>query len=114
MTKIGNHPLIGKWRITGMELWDAEFIDMLEPGYFRFDTDGGGQFVFGAVQGGLDCRHAQASLRFTWAGIDEMDEAPAMARPNLLTTQPSQARSASTAAMNPPSPPEGGRFSATC
>lgn len=75
MTKIGNHPLIGKWRITGMELWDAEFIDMLEPGYFRFDADGGGQFVFGAVQGGLDCRHAQASLRFTWAGIDEMDEA---------------------------------------
>lgn len=36
MTKIGNHPLIGKWRITGMELWDAEFIDMLEPGYFQF------------------------------------------------------------------------------
>ena len=36
---------------------------------------GGGQFVFGAVQGGLDCRYGQASLRFTWAGFDEMDEA---------------------------------------
>ena len=31
------HPLLGKWRITGMELWDAEFIDLLGPGYIRFD-----------------------------------------------------------------------------
>lgn len=75
MRKIGNHPLVGKWRITGMELWDAEFIDMLEPGYVQFDADGGGQLVFGAVQGGLDCRSAGTSLRFTWAGSDEGDEA---------------------------------------
>ena len=48
-----------------MELWDAEFIDMVEPGYFQFDADGGGQFVFGAVQGSLDCRYTKASVRFT-------------------------------------------------
>ncbi len=29
------HPLLGKWRITSMELWDAEFIDLLGPGYIR-------------------------------------------------------------------------------
>ena len=75
MTKTGDHPLIGKWRNTEMELWDADFIDMVEPGYFQFDADGGGQFVFGAVQGGLDCRRAKAGIRFTWAGSDEMDEA---------------------------------------
>jgi hypothetical protein len=75
VTTIGDHPLIGKWRITEMELWDAEFIDMLEPGYIQFDADGGGHFIFGAVQGGLDCRHGQASIHFTWAGADEMDEA---------------------------------------
>ncbi|MCC6890401.1 MAG: hypothetical protein IT536_17895 [Hyphomicrobiales bacterium] len=75
MTKIGDHPLIGKWRITAMELWDAEFIDMVEPGYVQFDAGGGGQFVFGAVQGGLDCRYGKAGLRFTWAGFDEMDQA---------------------------------------
>jgi len=75
MTKISGHPLIGKWRITKMELWDAEFIDMLEPGYFQFDVDGGGQFVFGAVQGGLDCHYSQSDVHFTWAGSDDMDEA---------------------------------------
>jgi hypothetical protein len=35
------HPLLGKWRITTMELWDAAFIDLLGPGYIRFDTEGG-------------------------------------------------------------------------
>ncbi|HYZ22362.1 MAG TPA: hypothetical protein VE690_09415 [Rhodopila sp.] len=34
MTDISKHPLIGKWRITEMELWDADFIDLMEPGYF--------------------------------------------------------------------------------
>jgi hypothetical protein len=69
------HPMIGKWRITEMELWDAEFIDLLGPGYIQFDLDGSGEFVFGAVQGSLDCHYAQASIHFTWAGHDEMDEA---------------------------------------
>jgi hypothetical protein len=36
------HPLLGKWRITDMEPWDAEFIDLLGLGYFQFDPDGGG------------------------------------------------------------------------
>jgi hypothetical protein len=41
--------LLGKWRITSMELWDAEFIDLLGPGYIQFDADGGGEFAFGPV-----------------------------------------------------------------
>lgn len=24
-------PLIGKWRITEMELWDKDYLDMIEP-----------------------------------------------------------------------------------
>lgn len=69
------HPLLGKWRITGMELWDGEFIDLLGPGYIRFDADGGGEFAFGAVQGELDCHFGTDSIHFTWEGSDEMDHA---------------------------------------
>ena len=69
------HPLLGKWRITSTELWDAEFIDLLGPGYIQFDADGGGEFAFGAVQGGLDCHFGSHSIRFTWEGSDEMDRA---------------------------------------
>lgn len=69
------HPLLGKWRITSMALWDTAFIDLLGPGYIRFDANGGGEFVFGAVQGWLDCGFGGQSIHFTWEGNDEMDPA---------------------------------------
>src|SRR5215208_1401204 len=40
-----------------MELWDTDFVDMLEPAYITFEAKGGGEFVFGAVRGDLDCRY---------------------------------------------------------
>ena len=40
-------PLLGRWRITGMELWDPDFVDMLEPAYITFEAKGGGEFAFG-------------------------------------------------------------------
>lgn len=68
------HPLLGKWRITSMELWDAAFIDLLGPGYIRFDADGGGAFAFGAVQGEIDGHPCGESIHFTLEGSDEMDQ----------------------------------------
>jgi hypothetical protein len=70
-----DHPLLGKWRIVEMELWDSDFLDLVEPAYIRFDAQGHGEFVFGAVQGSLHCRYSPASVRFTWQGSDEMDPA---------------------------------------
>ena len=70
-----NHPLLGKWRIIEMELWDSDFLDLVEPAYITFDQQGGGEFVFGAVQGSLHCRYGPNSVRFTWEGSDEMDPA---------------------------------------
>jgi hypothetical protein len=69
------NPALGKWRITEMELWDAEFVDMLELAYITFEAKGGGEFVFGAVRGDLDCRYGPDGVRFTWEGYDEMDPA---------------------------------------
>jgi hypothetical protein len=69
------HGLLGKLRITSMELWDAAFIDLLGPGYIRFDADGGGEFAFGAVQGGIDGECGSHSVHFIWEGNDEMDQA---------------------------------------
>ena len=51
------NPLLGRWRITEMELWDTDFVDMLEPAYITFEAKGGGEFAFGAVRGDLDCRY---------------------------------------------------------
>jgi hypothetical protein len=58
-----------------MELWDTDYLDLVEPAYIRFDSRGHGEFVFGAVTGSLDCRHTGDRVDFTWQGNDEMDEA---------------------------------------
>ena len=68
-----DHPLLGKWRIVEMALWDSDFLDLVEPAYIRFDAQGRGEFVFGAVQGSLHCRYGPAGVRFTWQGSEEMD-----------------------------------------
>jgi hypothetical protein len=67
--------LKGKWRIVEMELWDADFIDLVGPGFILFDGKGGGEFSFGAVTGSLDCSDTPAGADFTWMGSNEMDEA---------------------------------------
>ena len=46
--------LIGKWRIIEMELWDKDFLDMMEPAYIAFDGKAGGGFAFGCVTGRLN------------------------------------------------------------
>ncbi len=108
------HPLLGKWRITGMEPWDAEFIDLLGPGYIRFDADGGGEFAFGAVQGGLDCHFGPTTPTSPGRAATRWTTPVAMATPNSKRMAPSPARSASTAATSHPSPPAAGSFSAAC
>jgi hypothetical protein len=45
---VRNSPLLGKWRIVQMELWDADFLDTIEPAYIAFDAKGRGEFMFGA------------------------------------------------------------------
>jgi hypothetical protein len=70
---LATHPLIGKWRIVEMELWDRDYLDMQEPAYIAFNTRGSGEFVFGLVNGWLDCWYAPRSIEFTWEGNDEME-----------------------------------------
>jgi hypothetical protein len=65
--------LIGKWRIVGMALWDNDYLDMVEPAYIQFQSNGLGEFKIGCVVGGLDCTFFADAAEFTWEGSDEMD-----------------------------------------
>ncbi len=47
---------IGTWRITKMETWDADDINLTGPGHLKIDREGGGCMQFGAVEAALDCR----------------------------------------------------------
>ena len=59
-----------------METWAQDYVDLIEPGYFAFDDDGLGEFVFGAVRGWLDVRVSirEPRLEYSWQGVSEGDE----------------------------------------
>jgi len=69
---------IGDWKITEMEQWDQDYIDLEEPGYFKFQKNGLGEFVFGTVKGFIDCRYdnnnkGTESVEYSWEGTSEYD-----------------------------------------
>ena len=74
MTAISDHPLIGTWRIVEADLWDRDYLDLVEPASITFRKDGRGEFAFGAVHGDMELEYSASMIFFTWAGFDEMDE----------------------------------------
>jgi len=70
--------IIGKWKITEMEKGDSDFINAQGQGYFIFDANSQGSFVFGYVEGEIDFRESNAgnkpNIEYSWSGQDEMDE----------------------------------------
>lgn len=62
-------------KIEGMEMWDRDYIDLIEPGHFLFEKDGPGEFVCGIMRGFMDCRYDKAALKikFSWQGVCESD-----------------------------------------
>lgn len=66
----------GKWRITHMDLWAQEMVDLIESGHFEFYENNQGHFVFCAVKGWLDVRvnTRMPELEFSWEGESEGDK----------------------------------------
>jgi hypothetical protein len=71
--------IIGRWRITEMDNWDQEAVDLVQAGFIGFDDDGLGELGFIAVTGELDCRDAdrdgRPGVEFSWQGSDEGEDA---------------------------------------
>lgn len=69
----------GTWRITEMEVWDKDAIDLLGPAHFTFEENALGNFRFIAVEGDVDCRFGKKDgkplVAFSWNGADENDPA---------------------------------------
>ncbi|HSR82763.1 MAG TPA: hypothetical protein VLM11_01100, partial [Streptosporangiaceae bacterium] len=69
--------ITGRWRITEMDNWDQEAVDLVQPGFIEFDDDGLGSLGFIVVTGELDCRDAERDgepgIEFSWQGSDEGD-----------------------------------------
>lgn len=66
--------LIGHWRIVEADIWDRDYLDLVEPALMIIRADGHGEIAFGAMQAGLDLEYSRTLVYFTWGGFDEGDE----------------------------------------
>jgi hypothetical protein len=84
MTVIADHPVLGKWRIVAADLWDRDYLDLVEPTSMTIGSDSRGEIAFGAMQASLDLEYSPSMVFFTWAGFDEMDEVSGSGSAELL------------------------------
>ena len=65
----------GRWRIVEMDVWDKDFLDLVEEAHLTFTGAADGEIAFGALKGFLDVRYGArdgaASAEFSWQGHDE-------------------------------------------
>jgi hypothetical protein len=66
--------LIGRWRIVEADLWDRDYLDLVEPAYMAFAKNGRGEFAFGAVNATMELGYGERIVFFNWTGFDEGDE----------------------------------------
>jgi hypothetical protein len=71
---VPGHALIGRWRIVAADLWESDYLDLVEPAALVVRADGQGEIAFAALQASLDIDYGADEIGFTWAGFDEMDE----------------------------------------
>lgn len=65
----------GRWRIVEMDVWDDEFLDLVEQAHLTFKGAADGEIAFGALKGFLDVRYGAragaACAEFSWEGHDD-------------------------------------------
>jgi hypothetical protein len=67
---------VGQWRVTELQGFDADYINLCGPAKVRISTRGTGRMNFGAVEVELDCKMDDLDervLRFSFEGADEGD-----------------------------------------
>ena len=74
MTEPRNCQVMGRWRIVESDLWDRDYLDLVEPAFLHIDPDGTGELAFGVVTAALDVDYARTVVFFTFIGSDEGDE----------------------------------------
>jgi hypothetical protein len=69
MTGAADCELLGRWRIIAADLWDRDYLDMVEPAYLQIGSDGWAEFAFGASPPAASWNTHAPSSR--WRGFDD-------------------------------------------
>jgi hypothetical protein len=67
---------VGSWRITQLQGYDADYVDLSGPAKLKISSRGTGHMNFGAVEAEIDCKmddFDERVLRFSFEGGDEGD-----------------------------------------
>ncbi len=54
---------VGRWRIAEMDVWDNDFLDLVEEAHLTLKGTADGEIVFGALKGFFDVRYGAATAR---------------------------------------------------
>lgn len=84
MSAVSNCRLIGRWRIVEADLWDRDYLDLVEPAMIIIAANGHGEIAFGAMQAEFVLGYSTSQVSFTWVGCDEMDEVSGDGHAELL------------------------------
>ena len=66
--------IIGRWRIVEADIWDREYLDLVQPAYLNIGNDGRAEFAFGVVEAGGEIEYGKSIVFFRWHGADEGDQ----------------------------------------
>ena len=84
MSSLADCQVIGRWRILESDVWDREYLDLVEPAFITIGRGGRGELAFGAVNASLDLEDSQTMVFFTFNGFDEGDEVSGSGSAELL------------------------------
>jgi hypothetical protein len=76
--------VIGRWRIVGSDLWDRDYLDLLDPAFISIGRVGSGELAFGVVNAALNLSYSQTIVFFTFEGSDEDNEISGSGSAELL------------------------------
>ena len=65
---------VGRWRIVAADLWDLDYLNLVEPAYFQIGGGGWAEFAFGALNATAELEYGRRIVFFRWTGFDEGDE----------------------------------------
>jgi hypothetical protein len=66
--------ITGVLRIFEADIWDCDYLDLIEPAYLKIGKNGRGGFTFGVVNATMELGYSRSIVFFTWTGFDEGDQ----------------------------------------
>ena len=76
--------VIGRWRIVGSDLWDRDYLDLVDPAFISIGRVGRGELAFGVVNACVGSVVQQTIVFFTFEGCDEDNEITGSGSAELL------------------------------